>query len=162
MVHNKCESFLHIYYDHFWLYSKDLILLNESMLPCTFHITYFECVTSRMSHISFVEVHWDTLNNSSKFKAEFMIFIAIQSNWAFLLSTSFHFTWAQPTKPAPGSVALDPCFVSLSQLLASTFQCCPYFPFRDFDLALFLLKCFLFIYLKKLMRFKVKFDEILR
>ena len=48
------------------------------------------CVTSTMSHISFAEVHCDTLNNSSQLKAEVMIFLAIQSNFAFLLSASVH------------------------------------------------------------------------
>ena len=45
------------------------------------------CVTSRMSHVSFVELHCDTLKNSSQLKAEVIIFLAIQSNLTFLLSS---------------------------------------------------------------------------
>ena len=51
------------------------------------------CVTSRIYHISFVEEHCETLKNSSEFRAGVMMFLAIQSNWALLLSVSVH--WDQ-------------------------------------------------------------------
>jgi len=43
-----------------------------------------------MSHISFVELHCDTLKKSSQLKVEVIMFLAIQSNFAFLLSASVH------------------------------------------------------------------------
>jgi len=51
------------------------------------------CVTSRISHISFTEAHCETLKNSSEFRVDVMMFLAIQSNWALLLSVSVH--WDQ-------------------------------------------------------------------
>ena len=46
------------------------------------------CVTSRMSHISFADAHCDTLKNSLELNEYVIIFFAIQSNLAFLLSNS--------------------------------------------------------------------------
>jgi len=43
-----------------------------------------------MSRISFDEVHYDTLRKSSQLKAEVIMFLAIQSNFSFLLSASVH------------------------------------------------------------------------
>jgi len=50
-------------------------------------------VISRMSHISFVDAHCETLKNSSEFKAEMIIFLAMQSDLTLLLSLSVH--WDQ-------------------------------------------------------------------
>ena len=47
-------------------------------------------VTSKVSHISLADEHCDSLKNSSEFKEEVMIFLAIQSNLAFLFSASVH------------------------------------------------------------------------
>ena len=44
------------------------------------------CVTSRMSHISFADAHYDTLKNSSQLNVDVIIFFKTQSNLAFLLS----------------------------------------------------------------------------
>ena len=48
---------------------KQPILLNQGMLPCSFHICCSFMSHSRMSHISFAEAHWETLKKSSKVKA---------------------------------------------------------------------------------------------
>ena len=50
-------------------------------------------VTSKVSHISFADLHWETLKNSSEFKAEVIMFLAMQSNLAFLLLESVY--WDQ-------------------------------------------------------------------
>ena len=50
-------------------------------------------VTSKESHISFVDSHWDTLKNSLELKADVVMFLAMQSYWDFLLSCSVH--WDQ-------------------------------------------------------------------
>jgi len=47
-------------------------------------------VTSRVSHISLADAHCKILKNSSEFKAEVMIFLAMQSNLAFLFPASVH------------------------------------------------------------------------
>jgi len=56
------------------------------------------CVTSRMSYISFAEMHCDTLKNSSQLKAKVIIFLAIQSNFAFLPTASVHLDGGLSTK----------------------------------------------------------------
>jgi len=45
-------------------------------------------VTSSISHISYVELHCDTLKNSSRFKTKIIIFLTMQTYCTFLFSTS--------------------------------------------------------------------------
>ena len=46
------------------------------------------CVTSKMSHVSLAELYCETLKSSSLLKAYVIMFLAIQSNLAFLDSAS--------------------------------------------------------------------------
>jgi len=89
MIDYVREPFLNITHGLSFLHSKELILLDKSMLSGSLDIIP-SCVTSRMSHISFAELHCDTLKNSSQLKADVIILLAIQSNFAFLLSASVH------------------------------------------------------------------------
>ena len=66
---------------YFWIKACFLALFT-SFIP--------SCVTSRTSHISFALLHWENLKNSSVLKDEVMIFLALQSYWALLLSSSVH------------------------------------------------------------------------
>jgi len=43
-----------------------------------------------MSHISLSELHCETMKNSSQLREDVIIFLAIQSNLAFLHSASVH------------------------------------------------------------------------
>jgi len=58
-----------------------------------------------MSHISLADEHCEILENSSEFKANVIIFLAIQSNLTFLFSASVH--WDQ------GFSIKDPSFSNL-------------------------------------------------
>ena len=47
-------------------------------------------VTYKVSHNSLADEHWEILKHSSEFKADVIMFLAIQSNLAFLFSKSVH------------------------------------------------------------------------
>jgi len=64
-----------------WIRACFLALLT-SLIP--------SWVTSRTSHISLALLHCETRKNSSMLRDEVRIFFALQSYWAFLLSSSFH------------------------------------------------------------------------
>ena len=70
-------TWLTIWVNRFWtsaMVSPSCILNNSYSLMSSCFLGRFKsfvpsCVTSSMSHISFAELHWDTLKNSSRFKA---------------------------------------------------------------------------------------------
>ena len=73
-----------LYISHYWIKACFLAL---------FTLVVPSWVTSRMSHISFTKAHCETMKNSSEFKAEVMMFLAIQSYWVLLVSLSVY--WDQ-------------------------------------------------------------------
>jgi len=70
------------------LHYKKFILLNKNMLYGSLDIICPFMYDFKDVPHSIVELHRDTLKNSSQLKAEVIIFLAIQSNLAFLLSVS--------------------------------------------------------------------------
>ena len=86
MICNMCKKKVHIYHHLLFYILKSLYFCMRSCFLTRLTYEVPSWVTSRISNISLVDEHCDTLKNLSKFNAEVMILFATQSYWGFFFN----------------------------------------------------------------------------
>jgi len=95
LVVNVSKPFLHTCNDFSMLHPEQLILMDKCILPHMFDITCLTSfvpswVTSRTSHLSFMELHCDTLKNSWIFKTKVIIPFTLRLFNNFIINNTIH------------------------------------------------------------------------